>query len=170
MTLFNHKYRVESTRLTGWDYASPGWYFVTLCTKNHACVLGEIIDREIRLSAIGQLVAEEWLKSSILRSYIELDHWIIMPNHLHGIIILKKDQPVETPGAGVSPVPRRTKPPSIGSIGGVSPVPRRTRPPSIGSIIGQFKSATSKRVWAAGHRDFGWQARFFDHVIRNDES
>ena len=134
------------------DQSSPGWYFVTICTKNRACVLGEIIDGEIRRSAIGELVAEEWLKTSILRSYIELDHWIIMPNHLHGIILLKKDQPVETPGAGVSPVPRRTK------------------PPSIGSIIGQFKSATSKRVWAAGHRDFGWQARFFDHVIRNDES
>ena len=89
MTLFKGKYRVESARLRGWDYTSAGWYFVTLCTRNRECVLGEIVNGVVHLSPIGELVAREWLKTEQVRVNVALDEWVIMPNHVHGIIVIK---------------------------------------------------------------------------------
>jgi hypothetical protein len=97
MTLFKGKYRVESTRLRGWDYASAGWYFVTLCTRNRECVWGEVVNGAVRLSPMGEIVAEEWRKTEQIRANVALDEWVIMPNHVHGIIVIKNNPIVETP-------------------------------------------------------------------------
>ena len=97
MTKFRGQYRVESARLPGWDYASAGWYFVTLCTRDHVCFLGDVVDGRIQLSSLGEIVAEEWQKTPQIRPNVELDEWIVMPNHVHGIIVILPD-PVETAG------------------------------------------------------------------------
>ncbi len=86
MTLFKNKYRVESTRLKGWDYTAAGLYFVTICAKNRECFFGNVVNAEMRLSPIGEIVADEWQQTPQVRPYVELDEWIIMPNHVHGII------------------------------------------------------------------------------------
>ena len=158
MTLFKGKYRVESTRLRGWDYASAGWYFVTLCTRNRECVWGEVVNGAVRLSPMGEIVAEEWRKTEQIRANVALDEWVIMPNHVHGIIVIKNNPIVETPHVETPHVetPRR----------GVSTL----KPDSLGSIIGQIKSVCTKRIWAAGFTDFNWQARFYDHIIRSEQS
>ncbi|MBC7233580.1 MAG: transposase [Chloroflexi bacterium] len=148
--MFQGKYRIPAARLSGWDYTSAGLYFVTICTQNREPWLGDIVDGEVRLSAIGEIVAEEWQKTAHIRPNVTLDAWIIMPNHLHGIIAIA---PVETPRRGVSTSRR-----------GV------LQPNSLGSIIGQFKSVCTKRIWAAGFRDFAWQTRFYDHIIRDEAS
>ena len=88
MTLFKNKYRVESTRLPGWDYASPGYYFVTICTQGKQKWFGKIVDDQMILNDIGKIVQEEWLKTAEIRKYVQLDAFIIMPDHIHGIIIL----------------------------------------------------------------------------------
>jgi REP element-mobilizing transposase RayT len=155
MTLFKEKYRIESTRLPGWDYVSAGWYFVTFCTKNRECLLGDVINGDIRLSAIGEIVAEEWQKTEQIRPNVAMDEWMIMPNHVHGIIVIKNGGVVETPRRGVSTVNVSTS---------------RWKPNSLGSIINQIKSVCTKRIWAAGFRDFAWQPRFFDHIIRDEKS
>src|SRR3990172_4493997 len=97
MTLFRQRYRVESTRLRDWDYAAAGWYFVTICAHQQTCFFGEVVDGEMQLSAVGEIVAAEWQRSGHLRPNIGLDQWVIMPNHLHGILAIKGTQPVETP-------------------------------------------------------------------------
>jgi len=154
MKFFRRKYRVGSTRLAGWDYSSVGWYYVTLCTKNRVCILGDIVDGTIRLSAIGEIVAHEWQKTEGIRPHVSLDEWVIMPNHLHAIIAIKDtEKTVETPRWGVSKADQVT-----------------LKSDSIGSIMGQFKSNCTKRIRAAGFRDFAWQPRFYDHIIRNEES
>src|SRR3989344_9681197 len=104
MTLFRQTYRIESARLAGWNYTYCGWYFVTICVKDRQCVFGEIVDGEMQLSSVGKIVEEEWLKTAKLRSYVMLDAWVLMPNHLHGIIVLEKDDPgaVETSRGDVS--------------------------------------------------------------------
>ncbi len=97
MTLYKNKYRIESTRLKGWDYSRDGYYFVTICTQDKKYFFGDIVDEKVRLSAIGEMVADEWQKTAQIRKNVSLDTWIIMPNHVHGIVVINNDEsPVET--------------------------------------------------------------------------
>jgi len=88
MTLYREKYRVESARLKGWDYQARGWYFVTLCAQNHACIFGEVVDGEVRLSRVG-LVADTELRSlSGHYDNVQVDAHVVMPNHVHAIVMI----------------------------------------------------------------------------------
>jgi len=80
--------RRRSTRLSGYDYRRPGIYFVTLCTQKKEPLFGQIIDGLMNLNDLGQIVVEEWIASAHIRREIELDEWVVMPNHLHGIVII----------------------------------------------------------------------------------
>jgi REP element-mobilizing transposase RayT len=101
----------------------------------------------MKLSTTGEIVTEEWEKTGSLRKNVELDEYIIMPNHLHGIIVLHKI--VGTLRRGVHKSDRLIA-------------------DSLGSIIGQFKGACTRRIRANGKMDFAWQPRYFDHIIRNE--
>ena len=78
----------RTVRLRGYDYTQPGAYFVTICTKDRFPLFGEIVDCEMRLSAFGKVAHEEWFKSARIRPYLQLvaDEYVVMPNHVHGII------------------------------------------------------------------------------------
>jgi REP element-mobilizing transposase RayT len=78
----------RSIRLRGYDYTHPGVYFVTLCTQKRECLLGEIIEGQMRLNEVGRTVMECWVWLGQQYPYVELDSWVIMPNHLHGIIMI----------------------------------------------------------------------------------
>jgi putative transposase len=149
MDKFQGRFRITSTRLRDWDYSSAGWYFVTICTKNQKPYFGEVIDSAIHYSPLGVIVAEEWTRTRMFRPNVSLDEWVIMPNHLHGIIIIKD---VETPRRGVCT--------------GTS----SWKSNSLGSIINQFKGVCTRRIRESGITDFAWQSRYFDHVIRHEES
>jgi len=88
---FKEKYRIPSTRLAVRDYSSPGQYFVTLCTKGHACFFGTVQEDRVIRSKAGEIVAEEWQRTAALRRNVTLDEWQIMPNHLHGIIVICRE-------------------------------------------------------------------------------
>ena len=88
MTLFKDKYRVESIRLPGYDYSQPGAYFITIVTHNRQCLFGNIVDGEMRLNEYVELVKTEWQKTGIIRPNIVIDAFVVMPNHLHGILII----------------------------------------------------------------------------------
>ena len=103
MTLYRNRYRIESTRLSTWDYTAPAWYFVTICTRDRACVLGEVRENALRLFPTGRTVAEEWVRTRLIRPYVKLDAWVIMPDHLHGILRIEShDRRGETPRRCVS--------------------------------------------------------------------
>ncbi len=78
----------RSIRLKAYDYGEVGAYFVTLCTRDRACLFGDIVDDAVRLSAYGQIVNEEWAYTELLRPHVVLDAYVVMPNHFHGIIVL----------------------------------------------------------------------------------
>jgi REP element-mobilizing transposase RayT len=78
----------RSIRLKGYDYSQAGAYFVTLCAQGRECLFGEVVDGEMRLNDAGHIVAESWQWLATQHDYVELDEWIIMPNHLHGIIVI----------------------------------------------------------------------------------
>jgi REP element-mobilizing transposase RayT len=148
-TIKRHNRR--SIRLKEYDYSQPGEYFITICTYNHECTLGEIINGEMRLNEIGKIAEEEWLRTPNIRPGIELDVFVIMPNHMHGIIVIKDESPI----------------PQVGTHSCAS---LQRKPRSLGSIIAGFKSAATKRINEMRHTPSFpvWQNRFYDRIIRND--
>ena len=82
----------RSIRLRGFDYTQPGAYFVTLVTYQRECLLGEVTDGDALLSKWGEIVREEWIRSGDIRAEIELDEFVIMPNHIHAIVAIVDEQ------------------------------------------------------------------------------
>ena len=87
--LYKNKFRIESTRLPGYDYSTDGWYFITINTKNHNHFFGEIENEQMVLNDIGRIVEGEWLNTAKMRDDIALDYFVIMPNHFHAILIIE---------------------------------------------------------------------------------
>lgn len=149
-----NKNKRKSIRLKNYDYSSAGEYFVTICTYDRKCLFGEIAGEEMRLSSIGSIVQEEWLRTPILRSGVSLDAYVIMPNHIHGIVVLQEDDQNKKSFVGTH---------SCASL--------QRQPRSLGSIIAGFKSAATKRINETRKMlQFPvWQNRFYEHIIRNEK-
>ena len=88
MTLFQNKYRIESARRQGWDYADNGYYFVTICTKDREHFFGEVVNGEMVLSEMGLVAKNIWSEIPEHFPHGELDEFIVMPNHIHGLLYL----------------------------------------------------------------------------------
>jgi len=150
--MFQNQYSVDTTRLPGWDYSSPGTYFVTICTKKHWCYFDQVIDGKMQLNRLGQIVKEEILKTERVRNNVLVDSWVIMPNHVHLIINITGSNHVETPRRGVS----------TNKI-------KQWKPGSLGVIINQIKGACTRRIRKSLNPYFAWQPRFYDHIIRTEQ-
>ena len=137
--------RRRSIRLEGYDYSQPGGYFVTICTRNRECLFGEIVDGNIRLNDLGRGIATCWQWLAEQYPYIQLDEWIVMPNHFHGIMLIMNE--------------RR---------GGSRTAPTKQKP--LGRLIGAFKTVSTKQI--NEYRDTPhaplWQRNYYEHVIRNE--
>jgi len=83
---FQNKYRIPSACWQSWDYSSEGLYFITINAAYHECLFGSIVDKEMYLSAYGQIAVEEWNKSFEIRTELFCDAFVIMPNHIHAIL------------------------------------------------------------------------------------
>lgn len=154
MKYFKGKYRIESARLKEWDYSNPGWYYVTVNTKNHIAWFGRVVNAEMKLNELGVVTNKFWLEIPIHFADVELDYFVIMPNHIHGIIIIN---PVETPSVVKTPADVET--PYIAS----------PHNPLLGEAIGKFKAAVKRWANKNNYKDFIWQARFYDRIIRNEK-
>lgn len=152
------RYRIESARLKDWDYSNPWWYYVIINSKEHKEYFGEVVKGEIKLNDLGKIVEEEWLKTKTIRKYVDLDYYVIMPNHLHGIIILNAINNIET---------RRDVARNVSTTNIFSEISPKAN--SLSTIIRSFKSAVTKRVKENGFTNFAWQTRFYDRIIRNEK-
>ncbi|MFA4826921.1 MAG: transposase [Candidatus Shapirobacteria bacterium] len=159
-SIFADKFRIASSRLNNWDYSTPGLYYVTICTLNHNKFFGKIENGKIVLSAKGQIAKEELLKTEVIRPNIKIDSWVIMPNHIHLIVQIKKvNKNIQISCRDVARyVSTENK-----QMSTISP-----KPNSLSSIIRSFKSAVTKQC-REQHFFFAWQSRFYDHII-HDES
>ncbi len=147
----------RNTRLRGYNYSQLGSYFVTICVQHHQCIYGPIIDGKMQLNELGRIAIEWWNKIQQHYSSVKTDDYVIMPNHLHGIITLK-------PVGARSPRPNNTSP----SVGARSPRPKD--PPSLGKIVAYFKYQSTKHI-NQKHNTPGtriWQRNYHDHIIRDD--
>jgi len=158
---FKDRYRVETARLCGKDYAETGTYFVTVCTKGMECWFGEVRNERMVLNAVGMIVVEEICGISIHRNDCFVDAWIVMPNHLHMLVHI-----LPFPETNLIETHRRCVSTDVDVL---IPLPRR-RLGTLGSIIASWKSMCTKRIWNAGYRDFQWQSRFYDSILRTDRA
>ena len=166
---FRGKFKIDSARLYAWDYGWKGSYFVTICTFDRQPLFGEIDNGVMQLSELGNVANRYWYEIPKHAKDVRLDAFVVMPNHIHGIITLLKDH-------GFS----ASKPPAVETGHALSlqqeenilPGQLRLRNPgrnTISSIVGGYKSAVTRQVRQLGF-DFGWQPRFHDHIIRDLES
>jgi REP element-mobilizing transposase RayT len=151
MTLYKGKYRSETKRLPSWDYSAEGYYFVTICTARRHSFFGTIMGSKVSLSRIGMIACKEWLKSAQLRQNIELDAFVVMPNHIHGIVIIQNRQ--------CRDALRRV------SLQRFGPLVHG----SLQAFINNYKGAVTRWCRGNGYSEFAWQARFWDRVIRTEE-
>ncbi|MDP6041697.1 MAG: transposase [Candidatus Latescibacteria bacterium] len=141
------KHRRRSIRLDGYGYSQPGAYFVTICTQNRECVLGDVANGELQLTDFGDVVSKWWIEILNHFPQTDLDEWIIMPNHIHGIIVITTN--------------------SRGEVS--SPSPKSS--PKLGDVIAYFKYQSTKEInsqrGSPGIKF--WQRNYYDHIIRNEE-
>jgi putative transposase len=132
----------RSLRLRGYDYAQAGAYFLTICTSDRALLFGYVTDQVVELTETGRIVVEEWERTLAVRPNVDLDAFIVMPDHLHGIIVAtRRDDEASTPAAHGLHSSART----------------------IGAIVRGFKAAVVRRVGAPI-----WQRNYYEHTIRGD--
>lgn len=153
MMKYNPEYHHRrSIRLQGYDYSQTGIYFVTICTHQRQCLFGEIRNGKMILNQIGKIVTQEWLKSAEIRQEITLDEWIIMPNHLHGIVVINNQL-----GASLAPL--------RGDECG------KRKPKSLSSFIGGFKSSVTKRIKTICDHSNSviWQRNYYEIIVRDEK-
>jgi REP element-mobilizing transposase RayT len=170
------KHHRRSIRLCEYDYAKIGAYFVTICTYQRECLFGEIVDGLMCLNNIGLIVQMCWHNLPRHFTNVQLDSFVIMPNHLHGIIVIGDDcrgeALVQTNHNSNSEISTQVLRPSSQSQG--------TKPGSLGAIIQNFKSVSTRKInqirakyshLADGiQHPYIWQRNYYEHVIRNEES
>ena len=162
----------RSIRLQGYDYASPGGYYITLLAHQRICLFGDIRDGQSILNPFGEIVLEEWLRTPEIRPEIILDEYVIMPNHLHAILfITDHTPPVRAHGSaphGSAPPVRVDGSPPHGS----PPQPPPQRPPkSLASLIAGYKSIVTKRINLLRNTPGApvWQRNYYEHIIRDEQ-
>lgn len=152
----------RSIRLQGYDYSQAGAYFITICTQNRTCLFGNVMDGKMVLNDAGLVAENCWLEIPDHFPNTTMDEFVIMPNHIHGIIIINE---IDPPNAvvGVQYLePQRNE-------------PQRNRyqkiiPKSIGSIVRGFKIGVTK--WFRQNTDVYhvWQRNYYEHIVRNDDA
>lgn len=139
-------------RLSGWDYSSPGYYFVTICVKNKECFLADNVDGKVVPNEYGKIVESRWVWLKNQYRYVELDAFIVMPNHVHGLIKITGSKV----GTG-----RDLSLPDLS-------LPINEKIKSLSDIIGAFKTTSSKDIHQAGFPNFYWQRSFYERIIRSE--
>ena len=142
-------------RLTGFDYSTGGYYFVTICTKNRINYFGNIVDGQMILNTYGQIVEHQWIWLQKQYKYVELDEYVIMPNHIHGIVI-------------IDPIVGNSRDCSLRNGHDHSLQKNKIKP--LPELIGAFKTTSSKLIHKTGLKYFQWQKSFYDHIVRNEIS
>ena len=182
---FNNKYRIPSARLQTWDYSAEGVYFITICTDNRTHFFGECANGKMKLTTVGAIVQGFWFEIPKHFPFVELGEFVVMPNHIHGIVIINKnaqsdierdierdlncgaerdlerdaerdaERDVETLHCNVSTKTEFFK--------NISP-----KPGSIAAIVRSYKSICTKHIHQSfPDLNFEWQTRYWDNIVQN---
>lgn len=141
----------KSLRLQDYDYSSEGAYFVTICTQHRQCLFGEVRDDTMHLSAFGKIAHNELEKLPGYWNTLDVDFFVVMPNHVHLIVCLHSVGAAFLPPAAPD---------------------AQKRVPTLGQIIGSYKAGVTRRIreFVQEPEYIVWQSRYHDHIIRNETS
>ncbi len=145
MEKFIDKYRIPSSRLESWDYGSNAVYFITICTNHCRHYFGNIEDDTMKMNKIGEIANQYWIDIPKHFPFAILDTHIVMPNHIHGLLIINKDEPSSASNNN------------------------KWKSGTLGVIINQYKRIVTINARKI-NPDFRWKARFHDHIVRNDKT
>ena len=193
MTYDPKKHHRRSIRLDDYNYSRPGAYFVTICTRDKQCLFGRVMGEAMQLNAVGRAAEKSWQEIPSHFPHVVLDEFVVMPNHVHGILMIvgpdgtlqigidedspmwpnddPQIAPVDGPSVGAthaSPLRGNADgPPNAPDVVEMPTGPKRR---SVGAVIGSYKSAVSKRIReTVGPRDTPlWHRNYYEHIIRND--
>jgi len=148
---FQNRYRIASARAPWWDYGQDAAYFVTICTGDRKHFFGDVVNGDMKLSHVGIIADILWHEIKNHAKNIELREYVVMANHVHGILVLN--------GNAVS-------------VQSIHQTPAQSRfqnqgKNTLSSIIGSYKSAVTRHAHRLGY-EFAWQVNFHDHIIRNE--
>ena len=146
--------RRHSIRLKGYDYSQAGAYFITICVKDRKCLLGEVINGEIILSDIGKIIEECWNKIPTHFNSVNLDAFVVMPNHLHGIVLITDNR------RGV----QLNAPTIMNFYKLISP-----KQNTLSVIIRTFKAVVTTHSRKNNYPSFQWQRNYYEHIIRSED-
>ena len=162
--------RRQSMRWDAHDYRQPGAYFVTILTRNRACVFGTVQDDAVHLSEVGGVARDCWQAIPDHHKQVTLDAYVIMPNHVHGLVIIQPD------GEGAEGAGRKDTRSRVLTADSTRPTDTaHTRrfghsvAGSLSTIIGSYKAAVTRYVRRSLMPDFQWHRNFHDRVVRNAE-
>jgi putative transposase len=147
------KHHRRSLRIRGYDYSQGGVYFVTICTRDREYLFGEVVDGEMQLNNVGQMARGVWEELPERFSSVRLDAFIVMPNHVHGIIVVG----AQFIAPQVVPLDRFRK----GAI---------NRAPTLGEIVRTYKTVSTREIRRIVNPGFAWQRNYYEHVVREEES
>lgn len=157
-------YRCASARMPGRDYTEPGSYFITICTRQRVAWFGDIRNGRMELTDIGAVVDQYWREIPSHFPNVRLDEFVVMPDHMHGILTLRPRDVADHGSVGT----RHWRVPTPSRVDADPPRPRLLTG-SVGAIINQFKMTCTKRVRVTCP-GFAWQPRFHDRIIRDDRA
>lgn len=149
------KHHRRSIRIKEYDYTQRGGYFVTTVTYQRALLFGRIVNEEMYLNDLGKIVAEYWRAIPEHFLNAELGAYVVMPNHVHEIIVINENRMATNSS------------PSVGARHGSPLSPHGVKPRSIGAIVGSFKSAVAKRIKRELNASGIWQRNYYEHIIRD---
>jgi len=188
-----HIHHRKSIRLKGYDYSQAGLYFITICCQNRICRFGHVENGEMILNEIGEIAYGEWIKTPEIRQNVELGEFVIMPNHMHGIIRLLGRGESHSPTTNESHSPETREPHSPETrephspetreshspesreshspeIEGVFKTPPQSPSNNIGAIVRGYKSSVTRQFGLLGFNEKLWQRNYYEHIIRNEKA
>jgi putative transposase len=169
----------RSIRLRGYVYSSRGIYFVTICTEKKVCLFGQVVDNEMKVNEAGRIVEKVWNSIPDRFPNVQVDSFVVMPNHVHGVIAIMSDgrqgaasgarTNAEAGGVlkGAASSARTSAETTEGAVSGA----RANASPSLGKILRAFKSISAIEV----NKEFGcegravWQRNYFEHIVRDGD-
>lgn len=170
--LYQEKYRIKSIRLQNWNYSNPGYYFITTCVKDRRCIFGKIVNDKMILNKLGYIVKQCWQDLPNHYNNCKLDAFIMMPNHVHGIIQIKNGVYIdkECIKYNVETIHNINAKINVEAIHESPLRIKYRRKMLLSKIIGRFKMRTSKIINLNNSNiNFQWQKSYWDHIVRGED-
>ncbi|MCG2811283.1 MAG: hypothetical protein L6428_07475 [Candidatus Aminicenantes bacterium] len=164
MEFNTEKYHRRSIRLKGYDYSRTGYYFVTICSRERECLFGEVGDSKIILNEMGVLAEKMWRELPDRFPAVLIDQFVVMPNHLHGIIRIMEHI-------------QNGKAAECGGLMNQTPTPKRASDEwnmmknpgmTLGKIVRYYKARSALKIKTMMNVSFYWQRNYYEHIIRDE--